>query len=342
MKFLMTLLLSGIMHVNAVYIINKPDSDYVEYGKQFPSVGRFSYDDILDYASGVLIETGYPELDGRIVLTVAHNFDDVKSQTVSFTTDFGSSRGKFFLHEGYKSISVKDENTGKTKEGTINDIAFFLLDQKIVGNPLALINLESVLSPNECKTITIAGYGATAHLMNTFDIVNSSKIKRACQVLLLSEDLMNKNSGAEYFSEDDQNSALEAKSFETPYANDSICNGFFGPGDSGGGSFLNRHLIGLTAGLLDHTNPKLLKNKTVYIKDYYESIKHLFKSNDDTSDIVIAEATDLAKYFQPEYKLITENNIDINNFVYYGNLVRISHYKNWIQNMLLKFSQDLS
>lgn len=137
-----------------------PDSELIKLGKNFSSVGYFVNEDGRNSGSGFLVETGIPELEGRVVVTAAHlKINPFNVTYLEFVTEDGEAhKGTFFAHEKYKYRNKY--NSRSLSNFFAEDIGIFLLDTGVNNIPLMPLDFSRSNSDIiEARYIVLCGYG---------------------------------------------------------------------------------------------------------------------------------------------------------------------------------------
>ena len=147
------------------------DADCKDFATNFPNVGYFATADGIPFASGVLIDTKTPHLNGRVVLTASHVFSGFREE-VSFNMGGQKLNGDAIPHPVYTILS-------ETRLASGYDIAFFFLERAVRNIPLATFNLNlSFDDILKTKYFSLCGFGRHNLLDTSSDFTD--RTRRAC------------------------------------------------------------------------------------------------------------------------------------------------------------------
>lgn len=168
-----TIATQASMHVDEL-----PDESYLDLGKKFPSVGYFyrEGEEAAICGSGTLINTGIPQLKGRVILTAAHVLysKEKGTRTFSFCLNGERSSGLVFLHPNYKQL-MRIASAHRIASEMYADIAIFLTDKPLKGPSAELVGCDLSYESSLDQYLTTVGYGVTGHVDGVYRIFDDQR-----------------------------------------------------------------------------------------------------------------------------------------------------------------------
>ena len=351
--FLLISLLNLTFHVDtyaSYHFTDEGDEDFINLGKQFPSVGYFSLPSEPSFGSGTLVDVGIPELANQVVITCAHIFDEEDSNEAVFTCgDEEPVKGKAFIHPQYTEVYKKYEWAPSS-----HDIAAFVLEKPL----LSILSVQPERSPYEeliNKHVIQVGYGITGHFLGKFDIVDQEKrasysyVHSAYNKLQNVEKILTFSGATEGACQVNFTFPTGAQLNVTPWKALTFINnepimeflrrpsGLACSGDSGGGCFSEG---GLFLGVISSGHIGNFEREPIIKRKHYQKYRNVFDA--DFAELEKSAATlqkneevkrpiivsDINPYFTPFYQA---NSASAHQFLIAdGEIALFSFHKEWI------------
>lgn len=150
------------------HVSSCPDSAFTDLGAKFPAVGRIFSDASGFIGTGTIVQTSYPELKGRVVLTCAHNLEDLEISGAFFHLNGEERR--------FSCLTPHPKFSEFTRVMCFNayDIGLCLLDTPLAVDEAA-IDLDLRNEDTLDRICTTVGYGRTGHIAGLYCITDNKR-----------------------------------------------------------------------------------------------------------------------------------------------------------------------
>lgn len=354
--FLILLIFSPINLFASYHCSDCPDEDFINLGRNYPSVGYFS-SKIGILGSGTLVELGSEKLQGRVVISCAHIFEDLDGNETTFSIEgYPSVRGTPFPHPKYLELIKESEKEDKLLSPDSYDISLFILDAPILNLSLAQVDLDTPTESLLDSLYVSVGYGLTGHFFGKYLINDSNKRASYAYASPSENEQSDKEVELTICEEGEGGTSIIRKQTITqlkgstltltPYMTGRVLSRFGGShetfkkpagiarnGDSGGGSFnVQGKLIGVISGGAGRDLP-VEEETLVFKKSYFLSYEEFIKQNLEPCMLKCIESNEISAYMHPNYNL--ESFEEDKMWIADLRLTSLSYHKQWIEQFLL-------
>lgn len=164
------------------HVSNCPDEAFIVLGEKYPSVGSISFNNDPHHGSGTLIDIqnspgleNFAHLEGRVVLTAAHLFEDFPDPNALPDTYFSVKAGESIQASVHPHSVYIDSNTQYQVGFSSRDIAILILKDPVTNVKGAIVDIISPYDTLMDKVYASVGFGSTGHILSPYSISDDRK-----------------------------------------------------------------------------------------------------------------------------------------------------------------------